>query len=54
MAIYTAGMFVTDNDIDNRAVVKAVTADKLDIVGLAFRADRKTFDKVVNGLKLHS
>lgn len=47
-------MFKTYNDKDNRAVVKAVTADDLDIVGLALRADRKTFDKIVNGLKLHS
>ena len=53
MAIYTKGMFATNNDADNRSVVKAVTADNLDIVGLAFRCERKTFDKVVNGLKLH-
>ena len=54
MAIYTKGMFVTNNDADNRAVVKAVAADNLEIVGLAFRAEAKTFDKIVNGLKLHS
>ena len=54
MAIYTKDMFATGNDHDNRAVVKAVAADNLDIVGLAFRAERKTFDKIVNGLKLHS
>ena len=54
MAIYTKDMFITNNDQDNRAVVKAVAADDLDIVGLAFRCDRKIFDKIVNGLKLHS
>jgi hypothetical protein len=48
------GMFATNNDKDNRAVVKAVEADKLEIVGLALRADRKNFDKIINGLKLHS
>lgn len=53
MAIYTKGMFATSNDNDNRAVVKAVAADDLDIVGLAFRCDRKIFDKIINGLKLH-
>lgn len=53
LAIYTKGMFATGNDTDNRAVVKAVTADNLDIVGLAFRCDRKVFDKIINGLKLH-
>lgn len=52
-AVYAKGMFTTDNDIDNRAVVKAATADDLDIVGLALRCDRKTFDKIVHGLKLH-
>lgn len=54
MAIYTNDMFTTSNDTDNRAVVKAVATDDLDIVGLAFRAERKTFDKIVSGLKLHS
>lgn len=53
MAVYTRDMFATNNDVDNRAVVKAVTTDALDIVGLAFRTDAKTFDKVVSGLKLH-
>lgn len=53
LAIYTKGMFATNNDKDNRAVVKVVEADKLEIVGLALRADRKNFDKIINGLKLH-
>jgi hypothetical protein len=53
MAIYTKGMFTTSNDNDNRSVVKAVTADDLEIVGLAFRCDRKIFDKIISGLKLH-
>ena len=53
LAIYTKEMFATSNDKDKRAVVKAVQAEDLDIVGLALRADRKTFDKIVNGLKLH-
>jgi hypothetical protein len=54
IALYTKDMFATSNDTDNRAVVKAVAADGLDIVGIAFRAERKTFDKIINGLKLHS
>ena len=52
-AIYTKGMFATNNDRDNRAVVSAAAENDLDIVGLAFRAERKIFDKIVNGLKLH-
>lgn len=54
LGLYTKEMFATGNDADNRAVVKAVTTENLDIVGLSLRADRKTFDKIVNGLKLHS
>jgi hypothetical protein len=54
LGLYTKEMFATGNDSDNRAVVKAVTTENLDIVGLSLRADRKTFDKIVNGLKLHS
>lgn len=54
MAIYTKEMFATNNDDDNHAVVKAVAADDLDIVGLAFRADCKTFDKIISGLKFHA
>lgn len=53
-AIYTEGMFKTFNDSDNRTVVKALTDDSFDIVGIAIRADRKTFDKIMHGLKLHS
>lgn len=54
VAVYTKDMFITNNDLDNRAVVKAVAAENLDIVGIALRADAKTFDKIVNGLKLHA
>jgi hypothetical protein len=34
-------------------VVKAVPRSGLDLVGLAFRAERKVVDKVVDGLKFH-
>jgi hypothetical protein len=37
MAVYAKGMFITNNDVDNRAVVKSASAEALDIVGLAFR-----------------
>ena len=53
LVLYTKDMFSTGNDADKRAVVKAVVTEDLDIVGLALRADRKKFDKIVNGLKLH-
>jgi hypothetical protein len=53
-AVYTDDMFKTTHDAANRAVVRAVQRTDLDLVGLAFRADRKVIDKVVDGLKFHS
>jgi hypothetical protein len=52
-AVYTEDMFKTTHDAANRAVVKAVARADLNLVGLAFRADRKVIDKVVDGLKFH-
>ena len=51
LAIFTEELFSTGNDIDNRAAVKAQAALKL--VGLAMRDQKKTIDKVLDGLKLH-
>lgn len=53
-AVYTEDMFKTTHDAANRAAVKAVARGDLNLVGLAFRADRKVIDKVVDGLKFHS
>jgi hypothetical protein len=52
-AVYTKELFVTDHDEANRAAVAAVDADKLDLVGIAFRAERKTVDRIVDRLRLH-
>ena len=52
-ALYTEEMFKTTHDEANRAVVKAVARTELNLVGLAFRAERKVIDKVVDGLKFH-
>ena len=54
MAIYTADLFETGHDEANRAAVAEVPADELDLVGIAFRAERKTVDKVVDGLRFHA
>jgi hypothetical protein len=51
-SIFTEDLFKTFNDIDNRAAVAAVPGDKLRVVGIAFRSDRKIADKVLKGLKL--
>ena len=52
-SIYTSDLFATNNDIDNRAAVKAVPTDALDLVGIGLHADRKQIDKVTDGLVLH-
>lgn len=52
-AVYTEDMFKTTHDAANREVVKAIERAGLNLVGLAFRADRKVIDKVVDGLKFH-
>lgn len=52
-AVYTNELFVTNHDEANRAAVAVVSAEDLDLVGIAFRAERKTVDKVVDRLKLH-
>jgi hypothetical protein len=53
-AVYTEDMFKTTHDEANRAAVKAVARADLNLVGLAFRAERKVVDKIVDGLKFHS
>jgi hypothetical protein len=53
-AVYTEDMFRTTHDAANRAAVKAVARNDLNLVGLAMRAERKVIDKIVDGLKFHS
>lgn len=52
-SIYTEELFATGNDIDNRAAVYAKQKDELNIVGMAMYDNRKTIDKVMDGVKLH-
>ncbi len=52
-AVYTQEMFATTHDAANRAAVKAVARANLNLVGLAFRAERKVIDKIVDGLRFH-
>jgi hypothetical protein len=53
LAIFTHDLFATPHDEANRAAVAAVTADELDLVGLALHAERKTVDKVLDKLRPH-
>jgi hypothetical protein len=52
-AIYTRELFATNHDEANRAAVANVVAEELDLVGIAFLAERKTVDKIVDGLRFH-
>jgi hypothetical protein len=52
-AIYTHELFSTNHEEANRAAVAGVPAEELDLVGIAFRAERKTVDKVVDRLRFH-
>jgi hypothetical protein len=53
LAIYTHDLFETNHDEANRAAVAKVAADELDLLGIAFRAERKTVDKIVDRLRFH-
>jgi hypothetical protein len=53
MSVYTREMFATGNDRDNRAAVKAVGVDELDLVGIAVHGPRNGVDKAFKGAALH-
>ncbi|EIV93037.1 DUF2000 domain-containing protein [Frankia sp. QA3] len=53
MSIFTSDLFRTGNDRDNRAAVRAVPRDDLDLVGLALHGPRNTVDKALKGARMH-
>ncbi len=53
MAVFTADLFATGNDEDNRAAVRAVPRAALDLVGLAVHGPRNAVDKIVKGARMH-
>jgi hypothetical protein len=53
LAIYTAEMFSTGNDDENRAAVRAVGSEELDLVGVGLRAGHRDADSVLRGLARH-
>jgi hypothetical protein len=53
IAIYTREMFATGNDEDNRAAVRAVPTDQLDLVGIGLRAPHRDADAILRGLARH-
>jgi hypothetical protein len=52
-AVFTEEMFKTGHDADNRAVVRAVAAEELSLVGLAVYGPKNPLDKTLKGLTLH-
>jgi hypothetical protein len=53
MSVFTADLFATSNDDDNRAAVQAVPAEKLDLVGVALYGPRNAIDKITKGATMH-
>ncbi len=53
VAVYIEEMFKTGDDVDNRAAVRAVTAEEMQLVGLAVYGPRNAVDKTLKGLPLH-
>ena len=54
LAVFTSELFTTSNDRDNRAAVRAVPRDQLDLVGLALYGPKNGVDKVLKGATMHS
>jgi hypothetical protein len=53
VAVYTEEMFMTSNDDDNRAAVKAVVRDQLNLVGIGLHGERGVVDKALKNVRLH-
>ncbi|MFG2870440.1 DUF2000 family protein [Streptomyces sp. NPDC048338] len=53
VAVFTADLFGTGNDRDNRAAVRAVGRGALDLVGTAVYGPRNAVDKVLKGARMH-
>jgi hypothetical protein len=52
-AVFTQELFATGNDRDNRAAVKAVRTEELDLVGIAVYGAKNAVDKVLKGAAKH-
>ncbi|MFD4034561.1 DUF2000 family protein [Streptomyces sp. NPDC058637] len=52
-AVFTSDLFATGHDKANRAAVRAVGREGLDLVGLAFYGPRNAVDKILKGASMH-
>jgi hypothetical protein len=53
LSVFTADLFATGNDRDNRAAVRAVRGADLDLVGIAMYGPRNAVDKIIKGARMH-
>lgn len=53
LSVFTSDLFSTGFDEANRAAVRAVPRDALDLVGIALHGPRNAVDKVVKGAQMH-
>jgi hypothetical protein len=53
MSVFTADLFTTGNDRDNRAAVRTVRRSSLDLAGMAVYGPRGAVDKIVKGARMH-
>ncbi|MFI6828063.1 DUF2000 family protein [Kribbella sp. NPDC050241] len=52
-SVFTQDLFATGNDRDNRAAVKAVATEELDLVGIALYGPKNAVDKTLKGAHMH-
>jgi hypothetical protein len=52
-SVFTSELFATGHDRDNRAAVRAVPRDQLDVVGISVYGPRNAVDKVLKGARMH-
>lgn len=52
-SVFTHDLFATGNDRDNRAAVRAVARDELDLVGIALYGPKNAVDKALKGARMH-
>jgi hypothetical protein len=53
ISVFTADLFSTGGDEDNRAAVRAVKTEKLDLVGIAMHGGKNQVDKIVKGTEMY-
>ena len=52
-SVFTQELFATGNDRDNRAAVRAVRTEELDLVGIAVYGPKNAVDKTLKGAAKH-